>query len=64
MHNRIISRTIIKLLSRCENDTRDLPSVAFATMGDAGDKVSTRQGPRKLNFEEKKNRRARNTSAP
>ena len=44
--------------------TLDLASVGFATLGDAGDKVSTRPGPRKLNFAEKKNRRARNTSAP
>ena len=51
------------LSSMCEM-ALDLPSVGFATLGDAGDKVSTRQGPRKLNFAEKKNRRARNTSAP
>ena len=28
--------------------TLDLPSVGFATLGDAGDKVSTRLGPLKL----------------
>ena len=34
--------------------TLDLASVGFATLGGDGDKVTTRQGPRKLNFAEKK----------